>query len=186
MNNNLNLDIEYNLNDTTAYGIYNGIAEFKIREIIFDIQKQLNCSFYISPEDMAKLLSNDEEIKKIAIETYQPNPERKQWNDEYLAWFREAAKEKKAPGYGIIPNTVIRQKITDIIKKEMVRKEENNQKETERVNRLFKLAKETGEKQLINKWTEDCNNKHLECNLDICCLWAMPDGTEETTRTHTY
>lgn len=181
----LNSDIKYTMNDTTAYGIYNGISEFDITEIISDIKRQYNSNAFIFADDIAKILNHDEELKQIAIETYRPDPERN-WNEEYLAWFRAAAKEKKAPGYGIIPNHIIRAKITDIILRKTAEENKAKEEEQNRINSIFEIARKTGEKQLINKWLEDCNDPREECNTDICCEWAMPDGTRQYTRNHTW
>ena len=182
----LNKDIKYALNDTNTYGIYNGISQFDIGIIVWDIKKQLNSNVLLFAEEIAKILNKDEELKRIAMETYQPYPESKNWSDEYLSWYREAVKEKKAPGYGIIPNKIIREKITEIIVTETEKENKKKQEEEIRINNLFKLAKQTGKKQLIKDWIEPCCDKNEECDLDICSLWAMPDGTKKLTRTHTH
>lgn len=181
----LNSDIKYTMNDATAYGIYNGISAFDITEIILDIKKQHNSNAFIFADDIAKILNHDEELKQIAIETYRPDPEG-DWTEEYLTWFRAAAKEKKAPGYGIIPNHIIRAKITEIVLNKTAEENKAKEEEQSRINNLFEIARKTGEKQLINKWLEDCNDPREECNTDICCEWAMPDGTRQYTRNHTW
>ena len=181
----LNSDIKYTMNDTTAYGIYNGISAFDITEIISDIKRQYNSNVFIFADDIAKILNHDEELKQIAIETYRADPEG-DWTEEYLTWFRAAAKEKKAPGYGIIPNHIIRAKITEIVLNKTAEENKAKEEEQNRINNLFAKAKETGQKQLINQWVEDCNNPKEECNTDICCKWAMPDGTITYTRNHTW
>ena len=65
-------------------------------------------------------------------------------------------------------------------------KREKAMKEEKRKQEVFAKAKETGEKQELNRWTEGCNDPKEECNLDIVTEWAMPDGSTETTRTHTW
>lgn len=59
-------------------------------------------------------------------------------------------------------------------------------KKKEEVQKLFELAKETGEKQEITRWTEPCNNPNEECNLDSIVLYAMPDGSKKKERYHTW
>lgn len=179
-------DIKYTMNDTTAYGIYNGISEFDITEIISDIKRQYNSNAFIFADNIAEILNHDEELKQIAIDTYQAYPENENWNEEYLTWFRAAAKDKEAPGYGIIPNHIIRAKITDIILRKTAEENKEKQEEQSRINNLFEIARKTGEKQLISKWLENCNDPKEECNTDICCKWAMPDGTITYTRNHTW
>jgi hypothetical protein len=56
----------------------------------------------------------------------------------------------------------------------------------EKEENVFRTARETGEKQVLNQWLADCNDPKEECSTDICTIWAMPDGTKITTRTHTW
>ena len=98
----LNSDIPYTLNDTTSYGIYNGISQFDIETIVSQIKKEHNSSIFLLAEDIAKILNKDKELEQIAIDSYQPNPEGN-WNEEYMTWFRAAVSKKEAPGHGMIP-----------------------------------------------------------------------------------
>ncbi|WP_461369387.1 hypothetical protein [Candidatus Darwinibacter acetoxidans] len=50
----------------------------------------------------------------------------------------------------------------------------------------FDEARETGEPVLLKRWTEDCSDPREECSLDICCQYAMPDGSVKTERNHTW
>jgi len=50
----------------------------------------------------------------------------------------------------------------------------------------FERARETGEPVLLQKWSEPCNDPREECSLDICCQYAMPDGSVKTERQHTW
>jgi len=50
----------------------------------------------------------------------------------------------------------------------------------------FEEARETGEPVLLQKWSEPCNDPREECSLDICCQYAMPDGSVKTERQHTW
>ncbi|NLZ54041.1 MAG: hypothetical protein GX892_13030 [Thermoanaerobacteraceae bacterium] len=182
----LHQDIEYRLNDMTAYGIYNGISQFDIEYIVADIREQVEketgIKVLIFADDIAKKLTKDEEIIKIAEETYRPYPESKNWTEEYRSWYRKAIENKTAPGYGIISNKIIREKIRKLLLEEV----EEVKKEKEKIEKLFKKAKETGEKQLITKWIESCNDRTLECSTDMCYLYAMPDGIQKVERIHTF
>ena len=51
---------------------------------------------------------------------------------------------------------------------------------------LFEKAKQTGEKQLLNKWPEPCNDPKEECDVDIVYVWIMPDGSKTKSRHHTW
>jgi len=50
----------------------------------------------------------------------------------------------------------------------------------------FDEARETGEPVLLKRWTEDCSDPREECSLDICCQYAMPDGSVKVERNHTW
>lgn len=50
----------------------------------------------------------------------------------------------------------------------------------------FEEARKTGKKVVLRTWTEDCNNPQEECSCDIMTEFAMPDGTTQITRQHTF
>jgi hypothetical protein len=50
----------------------------------------------------------------------------------------------------------------------------------------FAEAKRTGEKVLLRSWMADCNDPREECSLDHVTEYAMPDGTTEIMRYHTW
>jgi hypothetical protein len=66
------------------------------------------------------------------------------------------------------------------------REQEKRNNEEAKKEAIFNKAKETGEPQLLVRWTENCNDPKEECNTDLCCEWAMPDGTTKYDRTHTW
>jgi glycerophosphoryl diester phosphodiesterase len=53
-------------------------------------------------------------------------------------------------------------------------------------NALFAEAKETGKPVLLKKWMEGCNDPQEECSTDIVYMYAMPDGTTQVKRQHTW
>lgn len=73
-------------------------------------------------------------------------------------------------------------KLHDIVKERI----ENKKAREERLNNLFKKAKETGEKQEICHYTDDCNDENEECEVDHVYEYAMPDGTRKIERHHTW
>lgn len=77
-------------------------------------------------------------------------------------------------------------KVDSIIEEKNKKKLEKKKKEEERVQKLFELAKETGESQIIRRWTEPCNDPYEECDIDEVCIMAMPDGSEKKVRNHTW
>jgi len=70
----------------------------------------------------------------------------------------------------------------EIIAEKEAKKVEKEDKE----KAIFETAKTTGEKQLIEKYTVECNDPHEECDIDIITVYAMPDGTKKTVRNHTW
>ena len=51
---------------------------------------------------------------------------------------------------------------------------------------IYEKAKETGIKQLLYKYSDDCNDDNEECDLDMVYEYAMPDGTMNVERQHTW
>lgn len=80
----------------------------------------------------------------------------------------------------------VMKEVNSIVYEHNKAKIEKEEKEKERVQKLFELAKETGTKQIIKKWIEPCNDPHEECNVDEVYLLAMPDGTTKKERNHTW
>ncbi|MHB8554039.1 MAG: hypothetical protein ACYDAO_10720, partial [Thermoplasmataceae archaeon] len=68
---------------------------------------------------------------------------------------------------------------------ELPRWQKEQQKE-QRKKQIFEIAKQTGERQLLERYSTDCNDPEEECNIDIVQIFAMPDGTQKVFRTHTY
>lgn len=51
---------------------------------------------------------------------------------------------------------------------------------------IFKKSKDTNTKQLITSYTCDCTDPKEDCSTDIVYEYAMPDGTIDTVRNHTW
>ncbi len=68
---------------------------------------------------------------------------------------------------------------------ETARRIKKNEKETAKAA-IFAKAKEIGEKQILNQWSEECNDKEESCDIDNIIEYAMPDGTIKTERHHTW
>jgi hypothetical protein len=95
--------------------------------------------------------------------------------NQVMAAIEEATREaEQDPEYAKV--VAEEKRIEEAIQNEKREKEEN----------VFRTARETGEKQVLNQWLADCNDPKEECSTDICTIWAMPDGTKITTRTHTW
>jgi hypothetical protein len=55
-----------------------------------------------------------------------------------------------------------------------------------KIDAIYALAKETGEKQLLSSWSDDCNDPEEDCSLDMVYEYAMPDGSIKNERSHTW
>ena len=65
------------------------------------------------------------------------------------------------------------------------KRQAREKKEDER-KAIFDKAKETGKKQLLHHYSDDCNDPNEECDVDIIYEYAMPNGTIEAERQHTW
>ena len=67
--------------------------------------------------------------------------------------------------------------------KEIIKKREEREN---KLKDIFKKAKETGIKQEIRHWSEECNDTNEACDIDIVTEYAMPDGSKKIVRSHTW
>ena len=65
-------------------------------------------------------------------------------------------------------------------------REAKKAEEKAKEDKIFKYAKASGIKQVLKRWTEECNDPNEECDIDNVVLYAMPDGTTEIVRNHTW
>jgi hypothetical protein len=61
-----------------------------------------------------------------------------------------------------------------------------HEKREEEKKAIFEKAKTTGERQVLYKTFDECDDPREECSLDEIVTYAMPDGTTKTERYHTY
>lgn len=181
----INQDFKFRLYGT-SFGIYDGISEFDIQDLVSELKKKYDRFLYMFNDDIAWNLTKDPEIIKIAIDSYIPYMEQENWSEETKRIYRENVKIKRAAGYGIIPNAVIKEKISEMLEKEYNQEIEKENRYNKKIAELLEKAKETGEAQLISQIDVDCNDPKLECSTDIISYYAMPDGTTKETRIHTY
>lgn len=108
--------MRYTLNDTTAYGIYNGISESDISNYVSETAKALGLDILdYDARDIEHILNKDPELKRLAQETYTPYPIQDGWSEEYREYYRRAAADRTAPGYADIPDAVVYEKICAIL-----------------------------------------------------------------------
>ena len=67
--------------------------------------------------------------------------------------------------------------------KEIIKKREEKEN---KIKDIFKKAAETGVKQEIKHWSEECNDPREACDIDIVTEYAMPDGTTKVVGSHTW
>jgi len=65
-------------------------------------------------------------------------------------------------------------------------KEEKKEKEDTERQDIFERAAQIGEKQILSKTHEECNDPDESCDIDEIIEYAMPDGTIKTVRHHTW
>ena len=58
--------------------------------------------------------------------------------------------------------------------------------EKKHINDCIAKAKSSGEKVIIKKDYDECNDPVASCNMDEIITYAMPDGTVQSERIHTY
>ena len=49
---------------------------------------------------------------------------------------------------------------------------------------IIEKAKSSGERQLLRLTMEPCSDPESKCDLDYIGTWVMPDGSMDTTRSH--
>lgn len=60
------------------------------------------------------------------------------------------------------------------------------QAEAEHLATITAEAAATGKDVLLRQWAEDCTDPEEECDVDRCYRWVRPNGTQYTTRNHTW
>ena len=58
--------------------------------------------------------------------------------------------------------------------------------EEKRIAEIFTKAKLAGKKQVLSKWSEECNDANEQCEVDNIVVYAMPSGDEVIERNHTW
>lgn len=92
------------------------------------------------------------------------------------------AEIQKYYGYKNTVVTGFEMKLVDILQPVLEKREAYKKK----LDAIFEKAKKTGEAQVIREWVDECNEKDLDCSLDIIRVYAMPNGTTKEERIHTY
>lgn len=108
--------MRYELNDTTAYGIYNGLSESDIRNMLGTEAEKIGLSIVdYSSDEITRTLNRDPELKAIAQAHYVPYPVDESWGSDYKANWRKMSEAGTAPGYGEVSDDIVRQKLSAIL-----------------------------------------------------------------------
>jgi len=71
-------------------------------------------------------------------------------------------------------------------KQRKVNADELKKETDEKRKACFEKARRTGKRVKLYSYSDDCNNNDEDCDLDIITVYAMPDGSTEEERSHTY
>lgn len=108
--------MRYTLNDTTAYGIYNGLSSVDLKNAIHAEAEKTGLTVVdYSFDEIVRQLNRDPQLKETALSSYKPYPAQAGWSDEYKEQWVELVEHKEAPGYGEVPDDLILQKLQAIL-----------------------------------------------------------------------
>lgn len=100
--------MNYSLNDTTSYGIYNGISSFDLTPYIMTRAEEIGCSHLdYRVSKIVHMVNEDKDLLRMAQESYQPYPCDPSWREDYKAEYIAQMENKTAPGYGVVPDEAV-------------------------------------------------------------------------------
>lgn len=110
------IELEYTLNDATAYGIYNGLGWHDVRGMIREEAEALGIGILdYSAESVAGELNRDPGLEAIARAGYRPYPAHDGWSREYRAMWDAMAEKGEAPGRGEVPDDAVRSRLRAVL-----------------------------------------------------------------------
>lgn len=72
------------------------------------------------------------------------------------------------------------------LREQFDRRRDHDVKELESQIEKFEEAIQTGKPVVVKRWSEPCNDYREECDIDNITVYANPDGTTTTSRSHTW
>lgn len=78
------------------------------------------------------------------------------------------------------------QEVQEFLRPETERQEAAEKAKADEIEQKTRQARETGERVLLRKWTEDCNDPREECSMDLVSEYVLPDGKKQVVRHHTW
>jgi hypothetical protein len=113
--------------------------------------------------------------------------------EKNINWFKNPLRDKSAKidrHTGLYTETgwfeVSHEDVMRIYSEILAAKDAKKAEAGDKKKAIFKKAKETGEKQVIETYTDECNDPDESCDVDIITVYAMPDGSTTETRNHTW
>lgn len=68
----------------------------------------------------------------------------------------------------------------------LVAKDTQKVEQQTKTDAVFEKARQTGQKQVLLTYMDDCDDPREECSTDFITVYAMPDGSRTTKRQHTW
>lgn len=108
--------MKFTVNDTTAYGIYNGFSQFDqdLKSMISDEISGLLKEYFFDPFDKFELtdsirnsINKDVSFRKVAMQYYRPHPIDDKWSEEVKALVSAQIKAKTADGVCDVPPSIV-------------------------------------------------------------------------------
>lgn len=100
--------MQYTLYDHSSYGADNGVSSTHIGKYVAAKAKELGISVNeYSGHTIVHAVNHDESLRELALQTYVPYPASPGWTDEYKAYYQTLLDEKRAPGYGEVPDEAV-------------------------------------------------------------------------------
>ncbi len=102
---------------------------------------------------------------------------------------------KYVGGWGHLVNDVVVEKLGtyfeyraawEMAQPALQNKRDFDRMEKESIERIFAEAKRTGDQQVLDSYSAECNDPREECDIDSVTVYAMPDGSRKTVRSHTW
>lgn len=152
---------------------YDGYSIYHIE----DISKRNDCKEFLSIlSEMTRKTSNS--FQETFLEKYDNSGN----YDDYNSWTDYCIPFEDLESLSKNAKTMLE----GFEKEEEKKKTDKKEKEEQRRKKIFELAKETGEKQLLYSYSIDCQSRDEECDVDNVCEWALSNGKTEKTISHSW
>lgn len=132
--------MHYAMYDFTAHGLYNGLDEYELSDMVQKIAEEFGlCSFDYDVRTIGQRLSRDKDIIAAAEQTYTPFSSSPAWGIAYKESWEKLCAENRAPGEGNVSDGLVEDKVREMVleiyqavvvpRQEKERKKEEQRKE---------------------------------------------------------